>query len=192
MRHAVNHVHQEQRMNGLSMFDSVTGSLAGRHGGGAKARGGGDHADPRRLLNVDMRSGRGRRYRDIVELLIAEFPGADAVRLRELASLKYGLEQIQGLMVGGDVSAADNVVRLANLVSRRERDLRRHVVAAAAVKETRPLHERLMGAGSSGGRAGEAKARTSSSIADAPFSRVRRPASRPAPHADDDSEGDDG
>jgi len=124
------------------MFDTVTGRLAGERGrGGAKARDG-VHGDPRKLLNVDMRSTDGRRYRAIAEALIVEFPEADSVRLRELASLKYGLEQFQSLMVGGNVSAADNVVRLSNLITRRENALRRRM-AAAPVRDARPLHERL-------------------------------------------------
>ena len=47
--------------------------------------------NPYRLDGVDMRTERGRRYRDIVDALIAEFGSSNAVALRELAGLKFSL-----------------------------------------------------------------------------------------------------
>lgn len=99
--------------------------------------------DPRRLPGVSMRSSHGRRFRDIVEALLVEFgPHADTARLRELASLKFTLEMTQSLVVGGDQAACDDLVRLSNLIARRESELR-HRKAAAAPIDRRPLHERL-------------------------------------------------
>jgi hypothetical protein len=98
--------------------------------------------DPRRLAGVSMKSAAGRRYRDIVELLIVEFGTGDLVRVRELAGLKYSQEQVQALVVGGEQRAVEDLVRLSNLIARRENELRTR--KAAAVKpDTRPLHQRL-------------------------------------------------
>ena len=81
--------------------------------------------DVRRLPGVSMKSARGRRYRDICEELLREFGhDADTARVRELASLKYGHEALQADFVGGDTTKADDLVRLSNLISRREKELR--------------------------------------------------------------------
>jgi general stress protein YciG len=118
---------------------------AGRKGGSTKSRSAYSN-DPCKLPGVNMRSAAGRRYRDITLALIAEYGDADTVRLRELAGLKFSLEQVQALVVRGDAPARVDLVRLSNLIARRETELR-HRSAAAAVKDTRPLHERLMDAG---------------------------------------------
>src|SRR5271154_63231 len=76
--------------------------------------------NPHRLDGVDMRTQRGRRYRDIVDALIAEFGMANPVGLRELAGLKFSLEQVQGEVVKGSARAREDLVRLSNLVARRE------------------------------------------------------------------------
>jgi hypothetical protein len=80
--------------------------------------------NPYRLDGVDMRSPRGRRYRDIVDALIAEFGAANPVGLRELAGLKFTLEQTQAAIVAGDQSAREDLVRISNLVARREGAMR--------------------------------------------------------------------
>jgi hypothetical protein len=72
-----------------------------------------------------MRTGRGRRYRDIVDALIAEFGDANAIGLRELAGLKFTLELIQGeLVTGVNPRAAEDLVRVSNLIARRELAMR--------------------------------------------------------------------
>jgi hypothetical protein len=81
-------------------------------------------SDPRRLVGVDMRSLGGRRYRAIVEHLAAEFGTANAIALRELAGLRYTLEQTQAAIVSGDTRARTDLVRISNLIARRERELR--------------------------------------------------------------------
>lgn len=81
--------------------------------------------DPRRLAGVDMRSAAGRRFRDIVEALQREHGAeSDPSRLREVASLKLTLEAAQAAALNGDAAMTTEVVRLSNLIARRERDLR--------------------------------------------------------------------
>ena len=83
--------------------------------------------DPRRLPGVDMRSHHGRRFRDIVEVLLAEFGNVDTARLREVASLKFTLEMTQSAVLSGDASKADDLVRISNLIARKERELRARI-----------------------------------------------------------------
>ncbi len=90
--------------------------------------------NPYRLDGVDMRSPRGRRYRDIVDALIAEFGSANPVGLRELAGLKFTLEQTQASVVAGDERAREDLVRISNLVARREREMR----STGAPRDTTP------------------------------------------------------
>ncbi len=80
--------------------------------------------NPHKLDGVDMRTQRGRRYRDIVDALVAEFGADNPVALRELAGLKFTLEQTQAAVVAGDQRAREDLVRISNLVARRERELR--------------------------------------------------------------------
>lgn len=95
--------------------------------------------DPRRLPGVDGRTGAGRRFRDIVDQLIREFGDHDTVRIRELAGLKYSLEQTQGLVIAGDQRACEDLVRLSNLVARREIELK----ASRPPKRALTLAEKL-------------------------------------------------
>ena len=86
----------------------------------------------RALAGVDGRSPAGKRYRDIVDSLVLEYGTHDPIRLRELAALRFSLEKVQAAIVGGDVLRAEDQVRLANLISRRERELKTKQRAAAA------------------------------------------------------------
>src|SRR5208283_1389381 len=72
------------------------------------------------LAGVDGRSATGRRFRDIVEVLISEYGDADRDRIRELASLKVTRETTQAAAVKGDAKACEDLVRLSNLIGRRE------------------------------------------------------------------------
>ena len=65
----------------------------------------------------DQRTRDARRFRDIVDQLLGEFGDFDLERIRELALLKFRLERQT------DASLED-VVRLGNLIARRERELR--------------------------------------------------------------------
>ncbi len=80
--------------------------------------------NPRKLLGVDMRSARVRRYADIVEVLEVEFGADDPDALREIASLKLSLEDAQRDVLMGDAKAREDQVRLSNLITRRETALR--------------------------------------------------------------------
>jgi hypothetical protein len=91
--------------------------------------------NPYRLDGVDMRTERGRRYRDIVDALMAEFGSANPVGLRELAGLKFTLEQTQAAAVAGDERAREDLVRISNLVARREAVMRE---AARPARDTTP------------------------------------------------------
>ena len=83
--------------------------------------------NPYRLEGVDMRSERGRRYRDIVDGLVAEFGDTDAASIRELAGLKIVCEGTQAAVVAGDASAREDLVRISNLIARRETAMRESV-----------------------------------------------------------------
>jgi hypothetical protein len=95
--------------------------------------------DPRRLAGISMHTPEGRRFKDIVDAILVEFGrDADVTRVRELASLKFSHEMIQGEVIAGDLAKTDDLVRLSNLIARMERDLRRQKAARAAM--TPPAH----------------------------------------------------
>ncbi len=83
---------------------------------------------PLRLTGVDGRSSAARRFRDVIDGLLAEYGAAEFARVRELATLKVAQEAVQAAAVTGDTRACEEMVRTSNLISRRERELR----AAAA------------------------------------------------------------
>ena len=95
-------------------------------------------------LGVDGRSERGRRWRDLLDGLIAAYGPAEPDKLRELAALKLSLEATQAAVVCGDVLRSEDLVRLGNLISRRERELQR---AARQREAAQPegLRSRLAG-----------------------------------------------
>jgi hypothetical protein len=66
--------------------------------------------DPYRLPGIDMRTRRGRRWRDIVDALISEFGSSNPVGLRELAGLKFSLEETQAEVVKGNGKAREDLV----------------------------------------------------------------------------------
>jgi hypothetical protein len=81
--------------------------------------------DPARLPGLDLRTQNGRRFTAIARALMAEYPGADVSRIRELAMLRLSIELRQGrLLASNDPAQSDELVRLSNLAARRERDLR--------------------------------------------------------------------
>ena len=83
---------------------------------------------PHRLQNVDMRSAAGRRWRDIVDGIIAEFRSANPEAIRELAGLRFTRERVQSDLVAGNNRAAEDIVRLGRLINRREQVLRQQAV----------------------------------------------------------------
>jgi hypothetical protein len=86
--------------------------------------------DPRRLAGISGRSETGRRFRDLLHIALEEFDGVDLSRVRELAVLRLAVEQAQSAVIKGDLSASEDLVRISNLIGRRERDLRVHQLAA--------------------------------------------------------------
>lgn len=98
--------------------------------------------DPRRLNGIDMRTSAGRRYRDIVDQIAAEFGPINPIALRELAELRYTLEQTQAAVVAGDARARSDLVRVSNLIARHELSLREAKLALPASTPA-SLHERL-------------------------------------------------
>ena len=80
--------------------------------------------DPARAPGVDMRTSAGRRFSRIAEALVIEFPGASPLLLRELAGLKFTLEETQSAVIAGDVKAREDLIRVFNAIGRRERQLR--------------------------------------------------------------------
>jgi hypothetical protein len=85
-----------------------------------------------RTPGVDMRSQEGRRYFTIVTELLAEFGDGDPGRIRELAGLKFSLEQIQAEVIGGNQRAREDLVRVSNLIARREGELRTRKASSVA------------------------------------------------------------
>jgi hypothetical protein len=85
------------------------------------------------LVGVDGRTERARRYRDLLEGCLAEFGPGEPDKLRALAAMKLSLEATQAAVINGDVLRSEDLVRLANVISRREQELRararRHQVA---------------------------------------------------------------
>ena len=80
---------------------------------------------PHRLPGVDMRSAAGRRFRDLVDAVIAEFGNANPEAIRELAGLRFTRDQVQGdVVTGAKPRAAEDLVRIGRLITRLEATLR--------------------------------------------------------------------
>ena len=56
--------------------------------------------------------------------LIAAYGPSEPDKLRELATMKLSLEATQAAVINGDVLRSEDLVRVANLISRREKELR--------------------------------------------------------------------
>ena len=77
--------------------------------------------DPRRLnADCDKRSHAGRLFGDIFDSVAADFPGADGLRIRRIALLRFELEKARA---AGTLTLEDTV-RMDHLIERRERELR--------------------------------------------------------------------
>ncbi len=98
----------------------------------------------RALHGVDGRSARGKRYRDLLDSLIVEFGTDSPVRLRELAGLMFTREMMQAAVVNGDIAACEDLVRLSNVIERKEKALR--AARRRQASDAPPsLHEHLTG-----------------------------------------------
>ena len=133
---------------------------------------------PRPLAGLDMRSQAAKVFVARLNEVKAEYPDGEPSRLRELAGLRVASEQVSLEVLKGNGKARDDMVRIANLIARRESELQaRRFAAVSAVKDTRPLHERLMDARPSGKRASEPKASPGRDVA---ATRIERDQRRPA------------
>jgi len=91
---------------------------------------------------VDRRTRGGRRYFDIVESLAKEFPGAEPVAMRELASLRFTQEIEQGRVIRGEQLSPESLIRLGHAIERKERAMRassRRRVAAVSPASMRDV-----------------------------------------------------
>jgi hypothetical protein len=139
---------------------------------------------------LSLRTTEGQRFKTVITALIAEYGQHDLMRLRELASLRIVMELTQAEAVSGNASAREDLVRLSNLISRRESELRTRALAAApVVKDTRPLYERVMNPASNKAL-GEAKASGRRIGASRPVKRVSEARAQAGDAIRDDEGGD--
>ena len=76
--------------------------------------------DPRRLSHdCDKRTHAGRLFGDLYDSVAAEFPGADGLRIRQVALLRFELEKARE----AGTLPLDDTVRMSHLIERREREL---------------------------------------------------------------------
>ena len=74
-------------------------------------------------LGLDGRSERGRRWRDLLDQALATYGSSEPDKLRELATLKLSLEATQAAVINGDILRSEDLIRLANAISRIEKVL---------------------------------------------------------------------
>ena len=74
-------------------------------------------------LGLDGRSERGRRWRDLLDQALAAYGASEPDKLRELATLKLSLEATQAAVINGDILRSEDLIRLANAISRIEKVL---------------------------------------------------------------------
>ncbi len=98
---------------------------------------------PFAMAGVSGSSAVGRRYRDVVDALITEFGDADFDRIRELATLKVTREATQAAALKGDAEACETLIRLGNLIARREKELGRVAGRQASAASSPSLRARL-------------------------------------------------
>jgi hypothetical protein len=88
----------------------------------------------RPLAGLDMRSQEAKAFMARLAEVTAEYPDGDPARLREIAGLRVTLEQVQVEILKGSSRARSDLVRLSNLISRREGELStRQTVKAPAL-----------------------------------------------------------
>ena len=87
-----------------------------------------------------MRSAAGRRFRDLVDAVIAEFGNANPEAIRELAGLRFTRDQVQGdVVTGAKPRAVEDLVRIGRLITRLELSLRQARAAQMARVNVSPL-----------------------------------------------------
>ena len=105
--------------------------------------------DPRRLsADMDLRSHAGRRFSDIYDGLAVEFgPNADPERIREVTVLKFELEKAQA----AGTATLEDTVRVFNLVTRKEKELRLAKARKRQIEQTEGLRSKLSSRYAKGG-----------------------------------------
>jgi hypothetical protein len=98
---------------------------------------------------IDGRSLVGRRWRDTLEALVSRYGVDDPEKLRALAGLRVALEQTRDAVLRGDVARSEDIVRLENLIGRREKELA--AKARQRQAEAPSLREHLAKAAKAGG-----------------------------------------
>jgi hypothetical protein len=89
--------------------------------------------NPRRIAGVDGRTSNARRFADILTQLSVEYLDVDPVALREIAGLKLTAEICQAAAIdGSDRQARSDLVRVSNLIARREKELRATLAKSTA------------------------------------------------------------
>ncbi len=79
-----------------------------------------------------------------MDALIAEFGPGEPDKLRALATLQLSLEATQAAVINGEVLRSEDLVRLANLISRREKELRAKARQREAARPATSLRDRLI------------------------------------------------
>jgi hypothetical protein len=67
---------------------------------------------------------------DIVGSIVAKFGGEDPEAVRELAGLRFTLEETQAAVVTGDAHAREDLIRISRQIDRKEAALRQSAMAA--------------------------------------------------------------
>jgi hypothetical protein len=140
---------------------------------------------------LSLRTTEGQRFKTVITALIAEYGQHDLMRLRELASLRIVMELTQAEAVSGNASAREDLVRLSNLIARRESELRTRALAAPVVKDMRPLHERIMNPAVDNKALGELRPSGRRIGASRPVKRVSEPRARDSDAIEGDGGDDD-
>ena len=88
-----------------------------------------------------MKSAHGRRFADLMDVLSGQYSALDPVVLRELASLKLTLELTTAAVISGDRRARGDLVRISNVISRRESQLKAENAKAVAEAPTQSVRD---------------------------------------------------
>ena len=90
-----------------------------------------------------MQSAHGRRFADLMDVLSGQYPALDPVALRELAGLRLVQELTQVAAIEGDKRARGDLVRISNVISRRELQLKAEHAKAVAEAPTLSVRDLL-------------------------------------------------
>ncbi len=98
---------------------------------------------PRPLAGLDMRTQEGKLFLSRLQEVEKEFPYGEPARHREIAGLRVALEQCQVETLRGSQPARVDLVRISNLIARREGELRTRKATAAPAPAPLALQQYL-------------------------------------------------